>query len=241
MEQTMERDDIVSFEQYERIVRYVRGELPRAEADAFEEAYFQDEKLARLVEMEQILQGRGAEAPAETSAAPAAIARAPASPGYRTHALAAAILVLVAAGVMMIWMREHVPAGSDAGVVGRLGGPVATANVLRLSPVRDGAGEAPAFAVNRPPAGESVTLMLPLPPEVGDDAALGVRLLREGSTGRVAVWNETIGRGAGASPWVLLTLPHETLEPDDYSVELRAGADDDSARFAEFRFRVKTD
>src|SRR5262245_55660598 len=135
-----------------RISRYVRGELSRQEAEEFEELYFQDDELARLVEAEQILEQApdllGSKSVRNQLGSRWSFTRAF---GERRYAYAASFMV-VAAGAALVWLGGDYRTlqQENARLQAAVAHPTVSDGIVRLSAMRAAADEEPAFTIELP-------------------------------------------------------------------------------------------
>jgi len=224
----------------DRISRYVRGELSRQEAEEFEELYFQDDELARLVEAEQILQQApdllGSRPTRNQLGSHSSFAQAF---GSRRYAYAASIMI-VAAGAALVWLggdyrtlrQEH------ARLRAASPHPTVSDGIVRLSAMRDASDAEPAFTVELPSGADRlITLMLPVP--AADAAVAGGAAVRLSKRGGGVVWEQELDDGVLASQFLLVNLPGGVVEPGDYVIALqRHRGAAEAITVAEYAFRA---
>lgn len=221
----------------ELVSRYVAGEMPEAEAEAFEELYFAREDIARLVVAEQVL-----------TRAPALLER-PGGPfrgdgrgAWRPLAVAAGFLVLVVVGFLLFRGPHPYDAASGIASGPRVdAGSLAAVTRVRLSPLRAATAGRPAyrFPLPRDP-GRGVVLDLPLPSAVRQAGGpLTLALARVGAGGRLLpVWERPAEVPDQAGTLEVL-LPGGSLEPGVYHLALRGPAHDRAGGLLmEFGFEV---
>src|SRR5262245_22267105 len=226
----------------DRIGRYVRGELSDREAEAFEELYFQDDQLARLVEAEQILQQApdliGREHGRHESGSHGWIPRALGEPRY---AYAAGIALFgILAGMLALGIHNRTLREANVRLLAAARPSVAD-GFVRLSAVRGVSEEEHAFTVVLPQAADRfVTLLLPVPETgAGNAGPATVRLSRRDAG--ESLWERDVDASALAAQLVVVNLPGGTMEPGDYAITLLQQRDAaEPITLAEYAFRVAT-
>lgn len=155
------------------VQRYVRGELSSEQAEKFEEQYFQDEELAKLVEAEQFLvRGEGLGDLESVEELPTTGAAIPTwRRALRIYSYAAGVLLVpLALLVMQQFDRSNMRSGyavtpPPVGVAARVQQPLAriTTGQIRLSSTRSAATDRPSFRFSLPErSDEQIELILPL-------------------------------------------------------------------------------
>ena len=224
----------------DRIGRYVRGELSDKEAEEFEELYFQDEQLARLVEAEQILQQApdliGTKHALDESSS---FRRRLSVFGERRYAYAASIAVLSIA-TALAWLAGDNRAlrHENAQLQAVTAKPSISDGMIRLSAMRGARDEEPAFTIALPAAADRfVTLQLSIPEKNIESGPATIQLAR--LDGGEPVWEKDVDARALASQIVLVNLPGGSVEPGDYVIALRRhGGAAEAITIAEYAFRV---
>ena len=219
----------------------MRGELPEHEAREFEELYFQDERLARLVEAEQILQ----QAPdligtrrLDERNADRWVTRAFREPRYAYAA--GIVLVGMLGGLLALGSFNQALREENARIVAASAHPSVADSVVRLSALRGGRDEEPAFTVQLPESADRfITLLLPVPSIEATGAPASVTLSRRGGG---EVWQREVDAAGLASQVVPVNLPGGAVEPGDYVIALRRheGAAE-AIMIAKYAFRVASE
>jgi hypothetical protein len=239
------------------IHRYVRGEMSAEEADRFEEAYFADDRLAALLEAEQLLVGNAdlIEAPEAPSAQPGSGSEAGLGVGpkitkdagrwIRRCAYAAGFL-LVPVAIMLI--KANMELNESRSIIDQWRSQAASARqpavvvqTIRLSPVRSAGSDAPAFRFPLPKdQGQAVRLALPLPPQWQESGAdeIGLMLtVRQASGESEIVWTHT-QLIDDSRDVVEVSLPSGSLEVGHYLLELSLSSPQGSAGPLVFAFEI---
>lgn len=219
----------------ERIGSYVRGELPEAEAAAFEERYFTDEALAGLVEAEQLLvQARSliGNGPLQAPAVLPGIRQTGRRMAWAAGLLAAVVLPGLAYSLSQLahYRSESMELARRLEV---LGAPAVTAIRVRLSPLRASPGERPAWRFALPGEGAGVSLVLPVPGDRPQTAGVRLALYPAGSA--TAVWVATAPVAGGTAE---LVLRRGALEPGIYRLRMAEPATTGDSLIAEFAFEI---
>jgi hypothetical protein len=223
----------VHAEMAELIHRYVRDRMSPDEAAQFEEQYFADPSLARLVEAEQVLvltpdligEGKGA-APAPP--------RRPAATYYAWAAsimLACALAAILALGQQLQGYRAD--ANRLAAHIARLEQPLLVVTAVPLSSMRAAAAERPAYRFALPTEpGAIVRLTVPVPPGgAGEARTVSLSLSQAGGP---TVWSREQRIGARQKS-LELALGQDALEPGAYALSV---ADDGGRPLASYAFEV---
>ena len=216
----------------ELIHRYVGDRMSPDEAAQFEEQYFADPSLARLVEAEQVL----VRAPDLIGEATVAAPAPPRRPRVTVWAMAASVLLAAALAAILALGQQltdyRAEANRLAAHIARLEQPLLVVTAVPLSSMRAAAAERPAyrFALPEEP-GAVVRLTVPVPPGAAGSGPLSLTLVEAGGP---AVWTReyAIGRRQRS---LELALGQGALEPGTYALTL---ADGGGQRLAEFSFEV---
>jgi hypothetical protein len=219
----------------ERIESYVRGELPEAEAAAFEERYFADEALARLVEAEQLLvQGKSwiGDDPRFSPAAASGVERMPRSYAWAAGLLLAMVLPGLAYSLIKLaqYRSESVELARQLEV---LDAPAVTSIRVRLSPLRAAPGERPPWRFALPDDGTAVSLVLPVPVDEQHSGGIQLALYPAGSA--TPTWAAVAPVAGGTAE---LVLRRGLLEPGIYRLQMAGPERAGGAVIAEFAFEI---
>ena len=219
-------------EMAELIHRYVRDRMSPDEAAQFEEQYFADPSLARLVEAEQVLVRAPDLIGEGTAAAPAP----PRRPRFTVWAMAASVLLAAALAAILALGQQltdyRAEANRLAGRLAQLEQPLVVVTSVPLSSLRAAAAERPAyrFALPEEP-GAAVRLTVPVPPGAAGSGPLSLALVEAGGP---EVWTREYAVGPRQRS-LELALGQGALEPGAYALILANGG---GQRLAEFSFEV---